>query len=87
MLFLDDVNERPYRLDRLLWQLRAAGAFAHVVGVMLNHLPGCDEPGGTLTGSDAVRHALEGFTGPIVVGVPERPYAGCDDHACPSACR
>lgn len=76
VLFLDDVNERPYRLDRMLWQLRAAGAFQHVVGVMLNHLPGCDEPGGGITGSDAVCHALEGFTGPIVIGVPSGHTSG-----------
>ena len=45
VLFLDEVNERPYRLDRLLWQLRAAGVLERVVGVVLNELPGCDEPG------------------------------------------
>jgi muramoyltetrapeptide carboxypeptidase len=70
LLFLDDVNERPYRLDRLLWQLRAAGAFSNVTGVVFNQLPGCDEPGGIPTGLDAVRHALDGVAGPIVAGVP-----------------
>ena len=70
VLFLDEVNERPYRLDRLLWQLSAAGVFDHVTGVVLNQLPGCDEPGGGVTAIDAVRHALIAFTGPIVAGVP-----------------
>jgi muramoyltetrapeptide carboxypeptidase len=70
VLFLDEVNERPYRLDRLLWQLRAAGVFDQVTGVVLNELPGCDEPGGSITALDAVRHALAGFEGPIVAGVP-----------------
>jgi len=70
ILFLDEVNERPYRLDRLLWQLLAAGVFAHVTGVVLNELPGCDEPGGAVTALDAVRHALRDFGGPIVAGVP-----------------
>ena len=76
VLFLDEVNERPYRLDRLLWQLRAAGVFERVVGVVLNELPGCDEPGGSVTALDAVRHALDGFTGPIVSGVPSGHTAG-----------
>ena len=76
VLFLDEVNERPYRLDRLLWQVRAAGVFARVVGVVLNELPGCDEPGGSVAALDAVRHALEGFTGPIVSGVPSGHTAG-----------
>jgi muramoyltetrapeptide carboxypeptidase len=70
ILFLDEVNERPYRLDRLLWQLRAAGVFAHVIGVLFNQLPGCDEAGGTVTAVDAVRHALDGLAVPVVTGVP-----------------
>lgn len=70
ILFLDDVNERPYRLDRLLWQLRAAGVFARVTGVVFNQLPGCDEPGGSVTALDAIRHALDGTAMPVVAGVP-----------------
>jgi muramoyltetrapeptide carboxypeptidase len=69
VLFLDDVNERPYRLDRLIWQLRASGALAHVAGIVVNELPGCDEPGGAVTALDAVREAFTGFEGPIVAGV------------------
>jgi muramoyltetrapeptide carboxypeptidase len=76
ILFLDEVNERPYRLDRLLWQLRAAGVFDAVTGVVLNELPGCDDPGGSVTALDAVRHALRGFEGPIVAGVPSGHTAG-----------
>jgi muramoyltetrapeptide carboxypeptidase len=76
ILFVDDVNERPYRLDRLLWQLRAAGVFDGVSGVVLNELPGCDEPDGSVTALDAVRHALAGFDGPIVAGVPSGHTAG-----------
>jgi muramoyltetrapeptide carboxypeptidase len=76
LLFLDDVNERPYRLDRMLFQLRHAGALDHVRGVVLNELPGCDEPGGALAGCDAVMHALAGFAGPIVAGIPSGHTAG-----------
>lgn len=35
ILFLEDVNEEPYRLDRLLTQLRLAGVFDAVAGVVL----------------------------------------------------
>jgi muramoyltetrapeptide carboxypeptidase len=70
ILFLDDVNERPYRLDRMLFQLRHAGVLSHVRGIVFNELPGCDEPGGAVTAIDAVRHALAHFEGPIVANVP-----------------
>ncbi|MEN3337551.1 MAG: muramoyltetrapeptide carboxypeptidase, partial [Acidobacteriota bacterium] len=43
VLFLDDVAERPYRLDRMLTQLRFAGVLARVSGIVFGVLPGCDE--------------------------------------------
>ena len=40
ILLLEDVNERPYRLDRLFQQLRLAGALSRVRGVLLGDVPG-----------------------------------------------
>ncbi len=44
ILFLEDVNEPPYKLDRMLTQLDQAGKFDGVRGVVLGKMPGC-EPG------------------------------------------
>jgi muramoyltetrapeptide carboxypeptidase len=70
VLFFDEVNERPYRLDRLLTQLVQAGIVGRAAAIVFNELPGCDEPGGEVRGVDAVRRVLDGFTGPIVGGFP-----------------
>jgi muramoyltetrapeptide carboxypeptidase len=70
ILFIDEVNERPYRIDRMLLQLRLAGVLAQVLGIVFNELPGCNEPHGGPTGEDAVRRALVGQPGPIVMGLP-----------------
>ena len=35
ILFLEDVGEAPYRVDRMLNTLRLAGKFEHVTGVIL----------------------------------------------------
>ncbi len=70
VLFFDEVNERPYRLDRLLTQLLQAGIVGRASAIVFNELPGCDEPGGQVRGVDAVRRVLDGFTGPIVGGFP-----------------
>jgi muramoyltetrapeptide carboxypeptidase len=70
VLFFDEVNERPYRLDRLLTQLVQAGIIGRASAIVFNELPGCDEPGGQVRGADAVRRVLEGFSGPIVAGFP-----------------
>ncbi len=70
ILFLDEVGERPYRLDRMLTQLKFAGVLARAAAVVLNALPRCDEPGGAPTARDTVRAALEGFPGPVLFGMP-----------------
>jgi muramoyltetrapeptide carboxypeptidase len=70
VLFFDEVNERPYRLDRLLTQLVQAGIVDRASAIVFNELPGCDEPGGLVRGADAVRRVLAGFAGPIVAGFP-----------------
>jgi muramoyltetrapeptide carboxypeptidase len=41
LLFLEDVNEKPYRIDRMLTQLRQAGALDGVVGVIFGEMAGC----------------------------------------------
>lgn len=41
ILLLEDVNERPYRLDRLLWQCEQAGIFRRLRALLLGEFPGC----------------------------------------------
>jgi muramoyltetrapeptide carboxypeptidase len=41
ILLLEDVNERPYRLDRMLWQCEQAGVFQRVRALLLGEFPGC----------------------------------------------
>jgi muramoyltetrapeptide carboxypeptidase len=70
ILLLEDVAERPYRLDRMLVQLRLSGALNHVRGIVLGTFPRCDEPGGSRTARGALADALADFPGPIVFGFP-----------------
>jgi muramoyltetrapeptide carboxypeptidase len=70
VLFIDEVNERPYRLDRMITQLRLAGLLARASAIVFNELPGCVEPNGSVTARDAVQDALSGFHGPVLFGFP-----------------
>lgn len=70
VLFLDEIGERPYRLDRLLTQLRLSGALARVSAIVFNELPGCEEPGGTPSARDVVAGTLGDFPGPVLFGLP-----------------
>jgi len=44
IVLVEDVGERPYRLDRQLVQLWQAGAFAGARGVAVGQLTDCEEP-------------------------------------------
>ena len=41
ILLIEDVNERPFRLDRMLWQLEGNGVFSKVKGIIFGEFPGC----------------------------------------------
>lgn len=70
VLFLDEVGERPYRIDRLLTQFRLAGLLARAAAVVFGELPGCDEPGGTPAARAVVADLMRDFPGPVLVGFP-----------------
>jgi muramoyltetrapeptide carboxypeptidase len=70
ILLLEDVAERPYRLDRMLMQLRLSGALNHVRGIVLGAFPRCEEPGGSPNARGALADALADFPGPVVFGFP-----------------
>lgn len=70
VLLLEDVGERPYRIDRLLTQLRFAGILDRAAAVVLGTYPECDEPDGSCTAREVLAALLAEFQGPVVFGVP-----------------
>lgn len=67
ILFLEDVGEAPYRIDRMLTQLGLAGILESAAGVVFGKCTGCD-PGegyGSLTLQDALDHHLGGLGVPV----------------------
>jgi muramoyltetrapeptide carboxypeptidase len=69
ILFLEDVNERAYRLDRLLLHLRQAGQFDGVAGVVFGTLEGCSPYDG-VDALTVVREHFDGAPYPVGVGLP-----------------
>jgi muramoyltetrapeptide carboxypeptidase len=70
VLFLDEVAERPYRIHRMLMQLRLSGRMARASAIVFGQMPKCDEPGGKVTVRDIVRDGVIGFRGPVLFGFP-----------------
>lgn len=76
VLFVEDVNERPYRVHRMLTQLDQAGVLRRAGALVFGEMRGCDEPGGRVTAVDAIRHATAGFEGPVFCGFPSGHTTG-----------
>lgn len=76
VLFLDEVNERPFRLDRMVTQLRQSGVLARAAAVVVGELPGCDEPSGDPTARSVAADLFDDFPGPVLIGFPSGHTAG-----------
>jgi muramoyltetrapeptide carboxypeptidase len=70
VLFLDEVGERPYRLDRMVTQLRQTGLLRRASAVVIGELPRCDEPTGDPTARAVMAELFADFNGPVLIGFP-----------------
>jgi muramoyltetrapeptide carboxypeptidase len=72
ILFLEEVGERPYRIDRLLTHLELAGIFSRVAGIVVGDLVACAEPQGSRVASpsaiEVVRERLGRLGIPVALG-------------------
>lgn len=76
VLFLEDVNERPYKLDRLMMQLRLSGILCRASALVFGEMRGCDEPGGECAARDVLLAQTEDFAGPVLAGFPSGHTTG-----------
>ena len=75
ILFIEDVGEEPYRMDRMLNQLRMAGKFDMASAVIIGKCAGCN--GGGLEPSrswdyslgEVIDQVFEGYDKPVIYGV------------------
>lgn len=70
VLFIEDIGERPYRIDRMLTQLTQAGILARASAIVFGVFPDCDEPGGQVQIRDTLRLLTADFSGPVLFGFP-----------------
>jgi muramoyltetrapeptide carboxypeptidase len=71
ILLLEDVGERPYRIDRMLQQLRGAGKFARLAGIGIGDFSSCcDERFPEIGVLDVISDAFRPLGVPFVSGLP-----------------
>jgi muramoyltetrapeptide carboxypeptidase len=76
ILFFEDVDEQPYRFDRMLTQLFNAGALRQVAGVAIGINKNCRDPEAAKTKEylqtleDVLKDRLTSLEVPVVAGLP-----------------
>ncbi len=71
ILVVEDIDTRPYQIDRMLTHLRQAGKLDRVRGFVFGEMPGCDPPPGAgYTTEDVIRWRLSDLGAPILYGFP-----------------
>jgi muramoyltetrapeptide carboxypeptidase len=70
VLFIEDVAEKPYRIDRMLMQLRLAGKLDRVRGIVFGQMLDCVQPGKQdYTLPQVMMRVLKDFHGPVAFGL------------------
>ena len=72
ILFLEDVGEEPYQIDRKLMHLKQAGVFEKVAGLVFGDFESClpENPEKSLTVQEAIKEIIQDLTIPVAAGLP-----------------
>jgi muramoyltetrapeptide carboxypeptidase len=76
VLFIEDVGERPYRIERMLTQLAQAGIMERSAALVFGEFPSCDEPGGEYVIRDVLGDLVRDYPGPVLFGFPSGHTTG-----------
>ena len=70
LLFLEDVNAKPYQIDRMLWQLKQSEKLDGVKGIIFGEMLDCTSAGAPANLiEEVILNALDDFEGPIGIGL------------------
>lgn len=70
ILFVEDVGEKPFRIDRMLTTLRLAGALEGIAGIALGRFSGCVNPADTSFDGETIAKELARELGkPCIAGL------------------
>ena len=71
ILFIEDVGERHYHIDRMMNNLRLSGVLAKISGLIVGQFSDCeDDPSMGCTVYETIRRAVEPYHYPVVFNFP-----------------
>ena len=77
ILFIEDIGEKPFRIDRMLVQLRLAGKLEKVRGFVFGEMLDCAPPQGeTYTLQQVITRVLAPYNVPVVYGLKSGHVTG-----------
>jgi len=70
ILFLEETGEEPYRIDRMLWQLKQANVFKQINGLVIGAFTKCepDEPQKSFSLADILDQHFKNTKFPVYKG-------------------
>ena len=74
LLFIEDRGERPYRIDRMLMQLKLAGKLEAVRGIVFGEMLECADPGIPL--QEVIMRILGDLRIPMAIGLKSGHASG-----------
>ncbi|MCP3933730.1 MAG: LD-carboxypeptidase, partial [Bacteroidetes bacterium] len=71
IVFIEDIGEKPYQIDRMLTQLRQAYPLKDAAGIVLGIFEDCqaDEGEDSLSLADTIKDRLSGIGIPVIYGL------------------
>lgn len=77
ILFIEDIAEKPFRIDRMLMQLKLAGKLERIRGFIFGEMLDCLPPKGeTYTLKQVIMRILDAYNVPIVYGLKSGHVTG-----------
>jgi muramoyltetrapeptide carboxypeptidase len=72
IFILEEIDERPYRIDRMLQQMKLVGTLNQTNGILLGGFGGCDPEKGkpSLTLSQVFKDTFHNYQFPVISGIP-----------------
>jgi muramoyltetrapeptide carboxypeptidase len=78
ILFLEDIDTKPYQWDRMLLHLRYAGLLERVTGIVFGDMRQCVADDEAEYLDRAILHALRDFDGPVGIGLRSGHVSGAN---------
>lgn len=74
LVFWEDLNEPPYKVDRMLTHLGLSGNLANIAGMIVGQI-GNGQEGGSLDWPGLIAESVAGFSWPVGWGLPSGHFA------------